>query len=536
MNSVFSFNNQKTSLAPFTPILFLIPLTFLILSLIMREHAGPFWLWSNLDPDYAYLIDSLNLLNTNWPKLVVHPGTTVNLISALVIKLAHPLTYPKEITDMVLLNSEHYLRLIGYTFITLNTIMLIIIGIVGLSVFSSLTPALFLQTGPFLSKLVFKWSIHVAPEPLLITAITALSCLSILALKDRHLEKYRNRYIISFAMISGFGIATKITSAGLFILPLFILWSFQSNIKYCFASIIFILIFTLPAAGSYDMILEQITLISSATGHHGFGEKGFVDLASYPRNIIRMASRPIFFVVLIVGIILIIRFKLKFGTLNSSVTCRTLLGLCCAFICQVTIVAKHPAGHYMIPALVASPLGIVLIFQLSKELVSSSSSWQIRLNKTLFLLLILITGFQGRALFQLDKQFTKRSVAIKNFNHRAYQNCARIFFWPASNIQYGLFFGSWNTNHSFSTKLAKLFPDKSVMYLIGDGKLHGLNTIYQIKSVQNKFPCIYAQGEHSDKVLATLNDAFSAYLYKERCKVGAETILTWGISCKVEND
>ena len=51
----------------------------------MRNHAGPFWLWSNLDPDYAYLLDILNIINNDWPKLIVHPGITVDTIGAFIL-------------------------------------------------------------------------------------------------------------------------------------------------------------------------------------------------------------------------------------------------------------------------------------------------------------------------------------------------------------------------------------------------------------------------------------------------------------------
>jgi len=28
-----------------------------------RAQGGPMWLWFNLDPDYFYLLDSLNIIN-----------------------------------------------------------------------------------------------------------------------------------------------------------------------------------------------------------------------------------------------------------------------------------------------------------------------------------------------------------------------------------------------------------------------------------------------------------------------------------------
>jgi len=81
-----------------------LPLSFFIISVLMRHNAGPFWLWSNLDPDYWYLIDSLNMINGEWPKHIAHPGTTVQWIGMLIIKALHPFSTTEDINVMVLSN------------------------------------------------------------------------------------------------------------------------------------------------------------------------------------------------------------------------------------------------------------------------------------------------------------------------------------------------------------------------------------------------------------------------------------------------
>ena len=136
-----------------------LPISFLIISAIMRYNAGPFWLWSNLDPDYWYLTDSLNMINGEWPKHIWHPGTTVQWIGALIIKISHPFSSPDDLKFMVLRNPEHYLSIIGFFFIALNTAALILVGTIGYMVFRDLSAALLIQMGPFLSKLIFKWTL-----------------------------------------------------------------------------------------------------------------------------------------------------------------------------------------------------------------------------------------------------------------------------------------------------------------------------------------------------------------------------------------
>ena len=84
----------------------------------MRHNAGPFWLWSNLDPDYWYLFDALNIINGDWPKHIAHPGTTVQWISAIIIKTLHPLSTAENINVKVLTSPERYLVIIGHFFVS----------------------------------------------------------------------------------------------------------------------------------------------------------------------------------------------------------------------------------------------------------------------------------------------------------------------------------------------------------------------------------------------------------------------------------
>ena len=55
-----------------------LPVVYVAVTFALRADAMPFWLWHNLDPDYFYLLDSLNILNLTTPGHVYHPGTPSN--------------------------------------------------------------------------------------------------------------------------------------------------------------------------------------------------------------------------------------------------------------------------------------------------------------------------------------------------------------------------------------------------------------------------------------------------------------------------
>lgn len=54
-----------------------------------QKDRGPFWLGTNFDPAYTYLLNSLRLAGLQPPKHVDHPGTTVHSVGAVLLRLVH---------------------------------------------------------------------------------------------------------------------------------------------------------------------------------------------------------------------------------------------------------------------------------------------------------------------------------------------------------------------------------------------------------------------------------------------------------------
>src|SRR3989338_8023218 len=99
--------------------LFIIPFIVAVSAFFFRQAAGPYWLGPNFDPSYIYLMNSMYLLDGITPIFVDHPGTTVELLGAAVIKcLTFGLTSAQRL-DRVITDPEYLLHAIHYLFITL---------------------------------------------------------------------------------------------------------------------------------------------------------------------------------------------------------------------------------------------------------------------------------------------------------------------------------------------------------------------------------------------------------------------------------
>ncbi|MBT5014024.1 MAG: hypothetical protein HOL37_00080 [Rhodospirillaceae bacterium] len=522
--------------------LIILPVLLLASSFVLSHHAGPQWLWSNLDPDYWYLFDSLNMVNLQWPQHIAHPGTTTQWIGAIIIKTMHPFDATEHINRLVLANPEFYFLAISRVLIFINAIALGVVGVAGYLTFRDLTAALLVQTGPFLSQLIMKHSFHVSPEPLLITTMLVLAAVTLVALRPGQMDNHRTRYVIAFAVIAGFGMASKVSSAGMYLLPLFLLGNLRSIVLYGFYTVLFTVIFTLPAAGSYGEIFDWLGSIAIGSGYFGQGEQTIIDWSSYPGQLLKTTSRPVFFVVLLVslGLLLATRKSDKCSPDTLPQARLALAGLCLALIVEALLVAKHPTGRYMIPALTSAALGMALIYHLSIGLTRAGSVTRNRVRIGFTIFLLVLAGAQVKTFMKLDRGFIERTSIAAGFDEAPFQSCARIYFWPASNPLYALYMGSWNTDGSLAETLDKLYMEKGVFFGTEDGKINRWTHTVSPDHLIQEYPCIMARGERALYIgeeapfydISLPDEVFSARLKRDICHPGEEVIFTWGIDCK----
>src|SRR5260370_16114734 len=66
-------------------ILLVIPCSLFLLSVLLTNASGPYYQFGNFDPDYCYLFNALNILTFHPPGHWDHPGTTLQLLGAIVV-------------------------------------------------------------------------------------------------------------------------------------------------------------------------------------------------------------------------------------------------------------------------------------------------------------------------------------------------------------------------------------------------------------------------------------------------------------------
>ena len=136
-----------------------IPGLFVVLGMYLKNSRGPYWSGSNYDPDYAYLMNALNVIEDLPIGHIDHPGTPVQIFIAIVMRCVHFLRnnfvydWPTLETD-VLTNPELYLQTVSYVFLIINALLLSTIGFTAYYKLKNVWLGWLLQTAPFFSSYI----------------------------------------------------------------------------------------------------------------------------------------------------------------------------------------------------------------------------------------------------------------------------------------------------------------------------------------------------------------------------------------------
>lgn len=516
--------------------LLVLPVCAVAAMVAARAAGGPTWLWFNLDPDYFYLLDAVNLVNLTTPGHVVHPGTTVQWLGALILKAAYPLRDGAAIADAVLAEPERHLRLISNVFVAVNFVAAVGLGAAGWRAFAALTPAWMLQAAPLLSMLIVKHGHHVKPEALLVATTLALMAVAALTLDGALLQRRRARFAVAFGVIAGFGVATKVTALPVFVLPLLVLASRRAIVVYAAVAAAALVVFTLPMAGAYGVFFAWMARIGSGVGAYGGGAPGLVDWSAYPGDVVGLLVRPVLHVplALALGTLAWAAWRRRGDRPLPAPEARLLAGVVAAQIAQVLVVAKQPNAMYLIPSLMLSALAVVALWR--SWAAAASPRGRAVLGRGLVVLLAALVAAQGASVVRFTGELAgQRGRALLAADDSRFGACARVYAYAASSPAFALMLADYAAGERFSERLAARGRD-DVYWL--EHWWDQSRVVFRdwrgpadIAAALADAPCVVVRGTQWAITGPLLRKLAPGLTFDGRCRAGDETIVTRGVGC-----
>ncbi len=443
----------------------IIPLLVVCVGFQLRHASGPFWLGTNYDPAYSYLLNSLSIAHFHPPAHTDHPGTSLQLFGAAAVKLTHWTVGTGTLESDLLTRPEFYLTVIWIAALVTLATLLFLIGLWVFRETAEVSTAILLQVSPLLSPACFSELPHVAPEILLLTITSALGAVVLIHIRQAASLSDQGLAVLGGILV-GLAMATKLTAIPIVFLPAVVLPRWRTRIRYgLFAfGTFFLVMIPVIVGGELRSSLVWIYRLIVHTGLYGSGSAGLLDVAKYSESLTTLLRNdPSLCAAILISLGIFIWSSPKFGPTSESDCCQMmrkgLLAVTSVQIVQVLMVAKHPAGRYLLPSLGLLGLNLALIAGIVQETVHGSS--RSVSHVVAGLLLVTLLTFQAPQYLWLKAALTneKQAQLMTSEEAKRYRGARLIHSFGCSSQSFALLFGNRWAGWRFARELEKHYAD-----------------------------------------------------------------------------
>jgi hypothetical protein len=447
-------------------------LTFVVVIWIYvySNARGPYYLAHNLDPDYCYLLNALNIINGRAPAHVDHPGTTLQCFEALILQLLHPASSSYDLTVMVLAKPEQYLKIISSALIALFVASYIALGYSVYRRTQSAFAVFAVQAAPFLDPEIFLSVTRVYPETLSLILANLLACVMLSMDEDSESGSASCWPSIWLGLVGAALIVTKMLAAPVIAFLPVMLRNGREKFFFSVAVLFGGALFMLPIYSKLGAVMKWIGLNLFHTQRYGVGRLGIIDPSTYFFNLWQgFAVHPS------LGFLLGIAFSALLVSFMAPPDSRGLrlrrgvAGLFLGFVVSILVVSKSPEPHYLILPVALSGLLFYLSVCLFERRFPAHGR-TIRATAAGGLLLLAAV---------LQANTYKQYKTLKAQGEFARQACDYVAgrektatvagAYAASSPTYALAFGNSFANYTYTFVLRDLYPHAYHYDIWGDG-------------------------------------------------------------------
>jgi len=485
-------------LKPIVPYLVL-PLIFLLVAFAFSQIIGPFFYAYNYDPDYVYLFNGLNIATGQSPEHIDHPGTPLQLLLGLGIRLANLGVPAPKTAANVLANAETYLTIANLGILAAYAAVMVWVGVAVTRKTGSAVAGWLVQATPFLLGDSFLLFLRVNPEPLLLLLSLALTPLLIDDTGCDWPGGWSRRILLGFLVATG--ICIKITFLPVLIVVLLAERGTLNRIWHLGLVGIWSLLWTIPIWNKFGRLFGWIWGLAAKEGPYARGPVGLIGAKSFLSGLATLVlANKLFFVCLTAGVatLMVIRFQNHSNGSQRWLYARLLKCLVLGGLLQFVISAKNPQSRYLAPA-----MGLIGLNWAVMALALEPVSWLVNGGRKRLLLrvgtalAVIIVLAQQSMLYASTADNAAGRGEISKLTGEQRQG-ARIFYYGASSPVNALTFGNYFAGSQYLRIVEKLVQSgtcQSCLYNNWTGDFYSLRGRVLLKQIVEAGGPVLLQGD-----------------------------------------
>ncbi len=403
-------------------ILSILPVLLFLAAYFFKLAGGPYYL-NYYDPGYVYLVNSINVMQFENVGHIDHPGTSLQIFGAVILKILLLGKSEAQILDSVFSDPESFLNILNKSLVLINCLALLALGIFAYRKTTNLFFSLLFQLSVFISFEIYYGLVIFSPENFLILSMILISGILVYYVYDDDSDKHMLGVAIMFGVVCGFGSVSKLNFVPVCLLPLLLLKGIRNKLIFMFVSVFTFLIFFLPAISNIGRFLKWSGNLTVNNGIHGKTDLSRFNLSLYLENIAQIFSKDFFFAIIFLFIIIALVYDLLVWRNDRSVQSnstlqklrRVLWVIIFTMAFQVMVVAKNYlpyAQYYIIPSLMLTLTGLAFLipFMIGSMNINRKSVYNL-VYLSAFVLVLLFSGYEFASSYYEASTF--RDEALK---------------------------------------------------------------------------------------------------------------------------
>lgn len=495
-------------------VLLVFPVILFCWSYSLNDASGPFWLGNNFDPSYAYLFNSLSLSEGLQVGHSDHPGATLQWLGAVILIIVNSIFGDNAIDQDVLARPEYYLTSIHLALVILLSSSVLYAGATAWKVSKKLGNALLFQIAPFLVVLPINSLYRVSPEPLLLSFSILLSSFALVHFY--HLDGKKNEPVYSYGVISGLGVALKLTFLPLLFLPLIVLHGIRNRIKFI---TVFAIIFMLLVLNPFMGRMGFLQFLKNLIFREGYNKPIYQNLSFseeyYYRfnSVISNLSTDLFLIIVIIAALIIISIpvwnsgkKLKFHIKPKE--SRFTYAILAVLFIQLLFTVSGPRSHvhYFLPAIGLLGLLSIIIVNIVED-KAISLRWENLYKRGFLLIIILLVLIQFIVVKREEITLRKTAKEWRQANDyvKLFKGISTplITYYRASNQLFSLDFGNRFARNNFTGLLEEVYPGYYNIDIFNNKLYSGFGRDeVTIEDIMQGNGAVWVQGDRNNDIIS----------------------------------
>jgi hypothetical protein len=477
-------------------VLFLIiPLLFVIAVSQLTEAKGPQWLPSSFENPYAYLFNSLLVVDGRAPTYVDHPGTTTEIFGGIILRLSSTKS-ADDLIGSVFQHPEKEIKELHWALLIFTALVLWVVPWLTARALRNHVAGLLIQAPALFSKTLLFFGILFGSDLMVVPfSIAAVCCCLLLLLPSSVPDKVvcffgiqidppaspPSRYLripvlllpALTGLVCALGIMTKLTFFPLILIAMACCRRRSNLAAFFVAFVLALALALLPIHPQVSRLARWTFDLGIHSGYYGTGPVGLPNASVYQSTLSQLfQAEPLLVLIpgITVTVVILLSVLPRERTAAHQTTWRTVLPVFALQLISYLAVAKHPNNHYLIPLFLTTGLSLVLLFYAFRTHTSAMS----RAIGWLTLIGLLSLGFKDfvtETLATASDLRDQQKELLRLYQHakEITKNDVRVDYFFSDSPEYPLCYGDVAASGAFGQLLARMYP-KALFFDVFNGK------------------------------------------------------------------